>query len=187
MNSPSYEMKSKIVSFFADIRIYWFGFILFGDSHYKIKGPHMREILEALEPGDVLLRRYDNYLGTFFIKGHFSHAAIYMGDDKIIHMLGEGIVEEDILTFMRCDDIVILRCQDSATTQAAMRNAETALTMGPEYDFDFDSKRSDKMYCTEFVDNCFGYPVRSKKGLKHIILPDDFLELEAFSIIWRKK
>jgi len=105
------KAKKKFLSWGADIRVYKspMFFVFFGDSHYKIKGVHMREILNTLKAGDVLLRKYDNYVGSRLIPGYWSHAAMYIGDDKVVHMLKGGIATEDILTFMRCDDIAILR------------------------------------------------------------------------------
>lgn len=44
MKDQLYKIKSNIIRFFSNIRIYEGGIILFGDSHYAIKGPHMREI-----------------------------------------------------------------------------------------------------------------------------------------------
>ena len=106
-----YAIKSKLLSFFSDIRIYPGGIVFAGDSSYKVKGPDMRQVLDRVLPGDILLRRYSHYLGSVLIKGHFSHAGIYVGNNKVVHMLGSGITEEDILTFLRCDDICIMRAE----------------------------------------------------------------------------
>ena len=181
-----YNAKAKILSFFADIRIYPGGIILFGDSHYHLKGDDIRGILNVLQPGDLLLRRYAHYLGSLAIPGHFSHGAIYVGDDKVIHMLGAGICEEDILVFTRCDDIAILRYKDPDIREAAITRAKEHLANEIEYDYYFDSKTPDRFYCTEFVDNIFDYPVRNGMD-KDIIYPDHFLESDRFDIIWRKK
>jgi hypothetical protein len=183
-----YTIKAKVLSFFADIRLYWCGIILFGDSHYKIKGPHMREILDALEPGDVLLRKYDHYLGSRLIKGFWSHAAIYVGDNQVIHMLGEGITKEDILTFMRADHMAILRCRNKELIPISIEKAYNQFgknilrysTRNIKYDYDF-SAEEDKFYCTEFVSFCYGHPKFENVG--KFILPDDFLH-SIFDKIW---
>ena len=182
-----YNIKSKVFNFFADIRVYKGGIVLFGVSSYKIKGHHMREIINTLKDGDVLLRRYDNYLGTFVIPGYFSHAAIYVGNDKIIHMLGSGVEEEDILTFLRCDDICVLRSIDADAVKKALISAHLHFNFGVEYDYNFDSECPKKFYCTEFVDNCFDYPVKKNLGSKKKILPDDFLKTDFFETVWTKK
>lgn len=64
-----------------------------------------------LEPGDVILRGFDNYLDGYFIDDPhgYSHGAIYVGKEKIIHAVVEGVSEINVLDFMRCDRICILR------------------------------------------------------------------------------
>lgn len=181
----AYNIKSKIIYFFAHIRFYWLGFMLFGDPGPKIKGPDMRSILDVLQPGDVLLRRFSNTLGSILTPGYFSHAAFYYGDNKVIHMLGEGIVEQDILTFMCCDDVVVLR-PPSEKILLAREKSQFYLKENIEYDYHFDKVSKKRFYCTEFVDNIFDYPVKSI--IKHNdILPDDFLDTaDFFKVVWRK-
>ena len=181
-----YTIKSKLLSFFSDIRIYPGGIIIAGDSHYDVKGPDMRKVLDCIQPGDILLRRYSHYLGSVLIKGHFSHAAIYVGDNNVIHMLGEGINKEDILTFMRCDDIAVLRHKKSNIVENAISKAYGFLVAGIEYDYDFDTSKPDKFYCTEFVDSCFNYVIRDNQKDDYV-LPDDFLKSQYLDLIWRKE
>jgi len=183
-----YKIKSKVLSFVSDIRFYPGGFILFGDSHYKIKGPDTRQILNELMPGDILLRRYSHYLGSVFIPGYFSHGAVYVGQNRVIHMLGEGICEEDILTFLRCDDIAILRCVDMYKTQKAIQAAEGYLKLKIDYDYDFDFDSSKRFSCTEFVDACYDYIAKDMLN-KKMVMPDDFLNLAEsrnFDVVWMR-
>ena len=181
-----YDIKAKLLSFFSDIRIYPGGVVLAGDSSYKVKGPDMRQVLDHVMPGDILLRRYSHYLGSVLIKGYFSHAAVYVGNNKVIHMLGSGITEEDILTFLRCDDICILRAKDEVLDDAAIDRAKKFLANGIEYDYNFDTESPEKFYCTEFVDNCFEYIIKKEKTDGGYILPDDFLRSPHIDLIWRK-
>ena len=177
-----YEIKKNVTWFLGDIEIFAqpFWLILWGDHHYKIKGHHQRKVLALLKPGDVLLRKYDHYLGSRFIPGYWSHAAIYIGNDSVIHALGIGVVEEDILTFMRCDDIAILRQNDTKLIDMSLFRADEQL--GKEYDFDFDKSGPEKFYCTELVNFCFIYPKFSKE-LGKIIYPDDLLH-SIWYVIW---
>ena len=108
-------------------------FVLFGHVAYKIKGTDQREIIDSIQPGDILLRRYDHYISGLMIPGYFTHAAFYSGNNKVIHMLGNGICEEDILTFMRCDDIAVLRCQNVAKIDPAVKLAKEQLVKGAKY------------------------------------------------------
>jgi len=56
---------------------------------YQIKGRDTRAVLDALLPGDILLRGYNGYIDGFFIRrlsgtgdkaGDFTHAALYVGE-----------------------------------------------------------------------------------------------------------
>lgn len=175
-----YKLKSGFLSWGSDIRIYRGGIILFGSSYYNVKGEDVRKILNVIEPGDVLLRRYDHYLGSRLIAGYWSHAAIYVGEDSVIHMLGEGITKEDILTFTRCDDIAVLRCQIPSLIPEAIKNAYAYLSKEVEYDYDFDNNSDNNLYCTEYVDDIFSSPVKKCVGGDKIVLPDHFLECKVF-------
>lgn len=66
--------------------------IVFDPSSYKVKGPDVRELINILQPGDILLRAYDGYLDSWFIRhswpqgsqrkpraGRFTHVALYVG------------------------------------------------------------------------------------------------------------
>lgn len=184
-----YKIKEAVVRFFGDVRIYPGGFVLFGNSSYKIKGPDMREILNLLEPGDALLRRYDSFLGSRLIPGYWSHIGLYVGDNTMIHMLHDGILAEDILTFLRCDHIAVLKpvAQDKVSLDLVLDRAYKYLAVHTEYDFafDFDLKDDDKMSCTEFLRNCYGDPKFYKRETSKYILPDDFLH-SIFKVAWKK-
>jgi hypothetical protein len=176
------KVKKCVADFFSDIRIYRGGIILFGDSSYKVKGDDVRNIINIVEPGDVLLRRYDHYLGSIIIPGYYSHSALYLGNDTIIHMLGDGIKKEDILTFLRCDAISVLRCKDKSLSESAMIKAVELYNAGVKYDYDFNFSDSKYMSCTEYIDYCFGGLFNGKK----IIIPDDFLD-SIFDVVLTTK
>jgi len=182
-----YKAKSSVINFFADIRFYWLGFVLFGNSSYQLKGDQMREILNAIKPGDILLRRYNHYLGSVLVPGHYSHAAIYIGDDRVIHMLGKGITNEDILTFMRCDDVAIMRAlMPQKQIDAAIKKAKEYEKMGVEYDYNFDTNSPARFYCTEMTDGCYDYPVKEEIMPRKKIMPDDYTKSGFFEVVWYK-
>jgi hypothetical protein len=166
-------------------------FLLVGDTHYQIKGPEQRVIIDKLKGGDILLRRYDKYLSGLLIPGYYTHAAFYKGSNKVIHALGDGVVSEDILTFLRCDAVAILRVSKEVSpkdVQTAMLNAKELL--GEEYDWAFDYEDEESLSCTEFVAKCYE-EVSDKTGIKtrddnepfgKTIIPDDFLGFKLIKI-----
>jgi len=117
---------------------------------HKLKGHEIRKILEVLEKGDILLRRWDGYLNTFFTPGFWAHAGLYVGDNKAIHALGHGVVKEDILDFCRADSMAVMRLKDGHPDKA-VEFAHKCL--GHEYDYQFESG-NDQYYCSELCDVC---------------------------------
>lgn len=178
-----YNVKKSVVSWAADIRFYKGGLILFGSSYYKLKGPHVRTIVTLVKPGDILLRKYDHYLGSRIIPGFWSHAAIYAGNNEVIHMLGDGITLEDILTFTRGDHMMILRHKDKDKADIAAFLARKYLEKKIEYDYNFDEKETNRMYCTEFVNVCYSEIVNPYISGTDI-MPDDFLKVPELQKIW---
>ncbi len=178
------RIQDKLLAWVADIRIYPGGIILFGDSHYKMKGEHVREVIDLLKRGDVLLRRYDHYLGSIALPGYWSHAAIYIGANKVIHMLGTGITQEDIITFCRCDDVCIMRCIEEERVSKAVQEAKRQLELGKEYDYDFKDT-PDKFYCSELIHYLYdGFKYRKKP--KKYIIPNEIRYAHDLHFIWSR-
>jgi hypothetical protein len=175
------NMKKLFIDFFGGIRIYPGGIILFGDHTAQLKGHDVREIVAALEPGDIVLNRHDYYVSSFFIGGDFSHAGLCVTKDEVIHVGINGIVKEDILTFTRADAFAIIRPKDKKTTNIAIERAYMYLETGIQYDYDFDKYSDDYFYCSEFVDSCYGYIMRDNVSETFIrpscyLLPNGYFE-----------
>jgi len=182
------SLKKMLIDFFGNIRIYPGGFILFGNSAYKLKGPDWREILNIIQPGDIVLNAHDNYVSSWFIKGDFGHVGLYVGNDKIIHVRTDGIFEEDILTFLRADNAAIVRPTNQTLVRPAIAKAYEYLGKKVEYDYDFNKNDTLQFYCSEFTDFCYNYLLNNSVSANNkFIYPDDYLiPSEHFNIIWRK-
>ncbi|MEK7394064.1 MAG: YiiX/YebB-like N1pC/P60 family cysteine hydrolase [Fibrobacterota bacterium] len=126
----------EFVTILGDIKIFrWPLWVVYDPSSYRVRGAECRKILDMLEPGDILLRHYDGYLDNLFIPGVFSHGAIYLGEvtesDRasipasgsatrsfetgpamVAHSTAKGVHLEDVLTFLRCDDVAVVRLPD---------------------------------------------------------------------------
>jgi len=181
-------IKEAIVDFFGNIRLYAGGIILFGDSKYKLKGPDWRSIINILQPGDIVGSAHDHYISSWFIKGDFGHVGIYVGDNQVIHVRTDGIVREDILTFLRADKAFVVRRTDQSLVDIAIQKAYEQLAKDVEYDYDFDKQDTEQFYCSEFTDFCYDYPLRGGVSKdKSFIYPDDYLvPSDLFDIIWKK-
>jgi len=170
-----YKIKSKVLKFVSDIRLYPLGIVLYGQTGYKIKGDDTRKILNIIQPGDVLLTRYDHYLGYILnVLGFYGHAGIYIGDNRVVHMMGDGIKNEDILTFARKDHIMILRAKDKNAAKKAVDNAVDLWINNTQYDYDF-SEFNKTLYCSELVWEVFEKPPEITKSMGKYVMPDDLI------------
>jgi len=195
------DLKKTLVKFLdktiGSVRIYPGGIIFWGDKIFKVSGSNMRQILGntpdqcILKPMDILVRRYDSIIAGLVIPGYWIHAAIYVGNNKVIHVISEGIVKQDILTFLRSDNIAIYRVKPERLKETgfdletAHKRALDTLRKGAEYDWDFKTDfRTNtgnlknlnpnddlaRFYCTEFVWYCFKEVLGEQKD---IIYPDE--------------
>jgi hypothetical protein len=194
-----YNLKKYLFTFIGDIK--WHGWkhplwIEINAAGYKLKGEHYREIRDLLRPGDIVLRRFNNYLDSYIIPGFFNHAGLYVGDvddkpEQVIHALSEGIIQEDILNFMRTDDLCILRVKEphgvwSASVIEAIKRAKSVV--GQHYDFSFDFSESKRLSCTELVAMCYpGLVVPKRRYFKEMIIGDDFLNSDKLAIVWNSQ
>jgi hypothetical protein len=134
---PSKGLMERFLTIFGDLKVYrWPMFMLYQPLGYQVKGEDIREVLESVRPGDILVRGYRDYLDGHFIPGYFSHVGLYLGalteadrppgseanpsrnkpqagfrggKQMMIHALAEGVILEDIINFCRCDYMAVLR------------------------------------------------------------------------------
>lgn len=118
---------------------------------HRVRGDDVRKILDIVEPGDILLRRFDNYLNTIFTPGFFGHAGFYAGDNQVVHSVSAGCISEDILNFCRADAVAVLAPHTDTNVNEAIRRAKDYADINVPYDYQF-SEVNKKYYCTELID-----------------------------------
>jgi Permuted papain-like amidase enzyme, YaeF/YiiX, C92 family len=159
-------MMESFLTVFGDLKVFrWPLFFLYDPGSYMVKGKDMREVINVIRPGDILLRGYVNYLDGYFIPGYFSHVGLYLGqvdprliesiwseDDNyapldevlkhsvsgeqmVIHSMAEGVFMEDLLNFCRCDYMIIMRFPEKLT-----RGESTANPFSKADDFSLEEK-----------------------------------------------
>jgi len=176
------KIYNGFVKVLGDIKVFPYPmFILYDPGSYRIKGDEMREVMQAVQPGDILVRGYVNYLDGYLIPGFFSHAGLYLGrvdddakrfvkpqgmhlfrtgEQMVIHAMAEGVFMEDILNFCRCDYMMVLRRNTSIESEAARQisfdqvMAIALQQLGSPYDFQFNFSDIRKLSCTELVYVC---------------------------------
>lgn len=175
------KLRNGALKIFGDIKVFKYPmFLLYDPGSYLITGEEMRQVINTIQPGDIVIRGYKNYLDGYFIPGFFSHAGLYVGsitnEDKqflnpnadislfkegeqmVIHSMAEGVFMQDILNFCRCDYMVILRRNMAieSTSLAFDEVKKTAIEqLGKPYDFGFDFSDFHALSCTEFVYYCY--------------------------------
>lgn len=141
----AYKTKSVLLNILGDIQYYKYPlFLIYNPTTFKIKHHQARVAEKMIQPGDIILRRYDHYMDGLFIPGKYSHTGIYIGNGMMIHAIAEGVQEIDIGDFLRCDGFIILR--PSSGQEVAIARAKKML--GRLYDFNF-APGSGRLYCHE--------------------------------------
>jgi len=148
-----YKIKSKFLEIFGEIKVYkWPLFTIYDPSYPKMDGKHMLKALSVMKPGDVILRGYDHYADGFFIPGDYSHGAIYVGNNNIIHATSIGVNMVNAIDFMICDRICVLRPRKGTT--AAVKTAKQFLKDEVPYDFGY-THGVNALYCFELAAECY--------------------------------
>ncbi len=128
-----------------------------------------------LEQGDILIRRYITkriWLLTKITHPHFTHSAIYIGNNKLIEAGGQERDRADDIRIVEInksdwlqndiDEIVIFRPIASSRSTVNAIDSLTAIANDPDYYFGlhkFDAKRST---CAELI-----YDQLRSQGLVH--------------------
>ena len=186
-----YVLQSKLFRFIGDIkwtgiaRPFWF---VFNATGYQLKGEHYRKLATIIQPGDIVIRRFEGYIDKWFIPGFWNHAGIYVGGEKeqVVHAISEGVIIEDILNFMRTDHMLVLRPPNGDFLAIGVEKARSII--GKPYDFGFDFKDCNRFSCTELVAYCYPGIVKPKcrpSSLgKKVIVADDFKTSQKLTVIW---
>jgi hypothetical protein len=183
-----YNISKFIIKLFGDVQFFPAPmFCLFwGNTQYKVKGKEAREIIDDLQRGDIILTRFDRYVSSWFIPGYYTHVALYIGDNKVIHAVTKGVLEEDILSLLRTDHVCVLRFKeiDPITVRVATNTAITLV--GRDYDFLFESNDASSLYCSEIVKKVYsGY--FHDLGVDEAISPDEYKAHPKLRVVHESK
>lgn len=189
-----YSFQKHVFGFIGDIK--WSGiahpfWFTINASGYKLKGEHYRKLIKRLKPGDILIRRFEGYVDKWFIPGFWNHTSLYIGDDgenkeQVVHAVSEGVIQEDLLNFMRTDHMLVLRLAEDKEEKGAQNAiAKAKSIVGSPYDFGFDFKDTNRFSCTELVAYCYPGIIQGKKRFgKETIVADDFYNCSKLTKIW---
>lgn len=146
-----YYYKRKIIQFMFDIQLSQYPmFIQYKPADFLVKGKQTLEIMQLLKAGDIIGRNFKSYLSNKFIPGDYTFSGVYIGNNKVIHAIREGVSETNIVDYLRCDGVCILRPKKGVTK--ALKRLESFV--GREYDYDFNEKNG-KFYSHELVHEAY--------------------------------
>jgi len=188
-----YRLQKKFFTFLGDIKVFgwkhplWFEINAHG---YKLKGEHYRKLQKLLQPGDILVRRFEGYLSSYMLPGWWNHAGIYIGGKKeeVIHAISEGVQQEDVLNFMRTDHMIVLRVRESTKETQSKCIKRAKEIVGKPYDFAFDFTNASRFSCTELAIYCHQLEIAPKRRwnsfFKKVIVADDFISCPTLKVVW---
>ena len=129
----------------------WVGQLSMQPSHRPALPESIKtELLQVLQPGDVLVTRKEHSFTNYFLPGYWPHAALYIGAGQVIEALADGVRLRSVESPFSVDALAAIRPRLSADqVQEAIQRAHTHV--GKPYDFDFDFTRADRLVCTEVV------------------------------------
>ena len=196
------KLRNWFLKIFGDIKVFPYPlWLVYDPDQYFIDGEKLREIVDTIQPGDLVLRGYTHYLDGWFIPGKFSHSGIYVGNNTVIHSVAEGVTKIDILTFCQCDCVAICRpnVRSKGLPYPTQWYVDRAISkarfyLGRKYDFGFE-EGDDALYCHELSACCydkFGIekktarlsgPLKFIKMKEPVYLAVSFMENENFDVV----
>jgi hypothetical protein len=185
-----FKLKKWIFRFIGDVK--WAGifhpfWFVINATTFRLKGKHYRDLNTIIQPGDILIRRFEGYVDKFLIPGWWNHAGLYVGevngkDHKVVHAISDGVVVDDLIDFMRTDHMIVLRAEDWRRGDAIKR-AKNAI--GSDYDFAFDFNETLRFSCTELISHCFPGIINGKKRFgRYTVVADDIVNTKPLTVVW---
>lgn len=123
-------------------------------THKEVTGKNYREAVKLLKPGHIFVSKIDGELTSYIIPGTWTHAALYVGDEKVIEAEGEGVIVTDLINFMVTKDALLILEPVGPDQFVRARACVLAIQqLGKPYDYDLDFHISDQkaFYCSELV------------------------------------
>lgn len=145
-------------------------------------------------PGDVLLSRTKGELTTLVIPGFWKHAAIYVGNGKVVEAVSPFVKKSELSDFVyKTDYVSLLRVRDIKKTLGNRIAKRARDHIGKKYDFDLDIQNQDKVFCSEVAVDSINYVMgaylkaRTVFGQKTITPDDLYNSREQLDLLFENK
>ena len=167
------------------------GRLHYAPKHRAVKASHVYDMGNVLRPGDVLITFSLGELTNYFIEGDFKHAALYVGNNKVVEAIGKGVSVTDFEDFCSGKDrIAIMRplfCTAETCKIAAMNAASQ---IGKPYDYYFEMGEK-AFYCAELITWAYfnatigtsPFTKRTVMGAETVLPVDFYLAKSKFELV----
>lgn len=155
MSEFLYNIWSKFLTYFGQIKVLTFhhlSILAYDPDPFVVTGKDIVEIMELVQPGDVVLRGFNKYLDGRFIPDErgYSHAGLYVGNNEVIHSASPCVGTIHLIDFCEADRIMVLRPKEGAVEAIATARRK----LGVPYDFNYETDIG-KLYCFELISVCY--------------------------------
>lgn len=117
----------------------------------KVGSKQVLDMLDIIEPGDIILRKYKYQSSSFILPGDYTHSGVVKDHSTMVHITGSGCAYIHPLDFMmHSDKFAILRprWKSPQDLKNAIAQADKFVADHVQYDF-FFGKDSTRLYCHE--------------------------------------
>lgn len=151
-NFPSHYGPVK--SFYANM-IHFFGDLKVLPVMNQLTKEDIKKFKKTLKPGDVVLAGGLGLLSSLFVQGAVTHALIYLGKKKFVHVTAHGVGKAKTkVLYKNSDTLMILRHPDMNKIKLKQLSHFLKGQMGLPYNFDFE-KTDDSYICSDLVKDAF--------------------------------
>ena len=167
----------------------------------KISFDQFRNIMERIQPGDIILYTDKSFpiwqlIMKIMGKSNYNHAGIYEGNGYVIEATtgypnGSSVVRTNIGTFLSgYKSVCVLKPPYESTSDRLDSLNFVTEQLGKPYDFHLDLTDDNTMYCTELVAKAIGKcgiitPFITFRG-RNFYRPDNFLEIEKIETMYER-
>lgn len=164
-----------------------FPFVIYKPPHFKLSGYSISELMESLQPGDIIFTRTDGFFSNFVINGFWTHAVYYIGNNEVVHATTKGVIRAHVLSVLTNDNVAVCRMNGITQLQnaEAICNAVNLATLGIKYDWNF-GKDNGMIYCSELIQVLFQSIVKGIFKDDDIFTPQELYNHKRVSTIISK-
>lgn len=167
------------------------GRLHYAPKHRAIKASDVFDMADALRAGDVLITFSLGELTNYFIEGDFKHAALYIGNSRVVEAIGKGVSVTDFEEFCSGKDrIAVLRplfCTEETCKLAAIN---AVAQIGKPYDYYFEMGEK-SFYCAELITWAYfnatigksPFTKRTVMGAETVLPYDFYLAKSKFELV----